>query len=114
MITLSQVLKKIEENPRIVFNQDVYAALKIGHSSYYNYFKVGSAAYNEIQEALETNRTNMKQVIRDRLAESKSPAALLSLYRLIGTQEERDALNSYRVEELEAKNATKTIQLKID
>lgn len=108
------MLKKIEENPRIVFNQDVYAVCKISRCYYYKHFPVGSEAYNQIQDALEINKTNLKFIIRDRLAESKSPAALLSLYRLVGTQEERDALNSYRVEELEAKNQARTIQLKID
>lgn len=97
-----------------MFNQDVYAVVGISSSTYYRYFPSDSDGYNQIQDALEVNRTKMKMVIRDRLAESKSPAALLSLYRLIGTQEERDALNSYRMEELEAKNQSKTIQLKID
>lgn len=42
----------------------------------------------------------MKQEIRDRLKNCKSPVGLLALYRLLGTQEERDALNSYREEKV--------------
>lgn len=112
--TINQILKTIKENPRVVFNQDVYAVVGISRSTYYRHFPTDSEEYIKIQDALEDNKTNMKMVIRDRLAESKSPAALLSLYRLIATKEERDALNSYRVEELEAKNKNNTIQLKIE
>lgn len=113
-MTLKVVLDAIEKNERIVFHQDIYAFLKISRSSYYRHFPSESDEWKVIDEALENNKTNMKLVIRDRLAESKSPAALLSLYRLIATREERDALNSYRMEEIEAKENSKTIQLKID
>ena len=108
------MLQKIKENPRVVFNQDVYSVLGISSSTYYRYFPIDSEEYQQIQDALDINKTNMKMVIRDRLAESKSPAALLSLYRLVATKEERDSLNSYRMEEIEAKNQNKTIQLKIE
>ena len=114
IVTLKEVLNVIRSNERIVFHQDIYAFLDISSSTYYRYFPTDSKEYEQITEALENNKTNMKLIIRDRLAESKNPAALLSLYRLIGTREERDALNSYRMEEIEAKNQNKTIQLKIE
>lgn len=36
----------------------------------------------------------MKQAIRNRLLESKNSAALIALYKLIGTKEERQILSS--------------------
>ena len=53
----------------------------------------------------------MKAIIRDRLLESKNTAALLALYRLIATPEERNILNQYKVDELEAKKNDNTIEL---
>ena len=53
----------------------------------------------------------MKREIRDRLANCKSPVGLLALYRLLGNQEERDALNSYREEKVT--KSDETIELEI-
>lgn len=108
---LNQVLKRIKENPKIVFNQDVYTDLGISATTYYRRYPTDSDAYNEIQEALEANKTLMKREIRDRLAECKNPSGLVVLYRLLATDAEMDALNSI----FKAKNEENTkITLKID
>lgn len=108
---LQKALKNIEENQKIVFLTDVYQSLGISASTFYRQFPVDSKEYNDINDALEANKTLMKREIRDRLANCKSPVGLLALYRLLGTQEERDALNSYRDEKV-TKNE-ETIELEI-
>ena len=106
-----KALKNIEENQKIVFLTDVYQSLGISASTFYRQFPVDSNEYNNINDALEANKTLMKREIRDRLANCKSPVGLLALYRLLGTQEERDALNSYRDEKVT--KSDETIELEI-
>lgn len=108
---LQKALKNIEENQKIVFLTDVYQSLGISASTFYRQFPVDSNEYNGINDALEANKTLMKREIRDRLANCKSPVGLLALYRLLGTQEERDALNSYRDEKVT--KSDETIELEI-
>lgn len=108
---LQKALKNIEENQKIVFLTDVYQSLGISASTFYRQFPVNSNEYNDINDALEANKTLMKREIRDRLANCKSPVGLLALYRLLGTQEERDALNSYRDEKVT--KSDETIELEI-
>lgn len=108
---LQKALKNIEENQKIVFLTDVYQSLGISASTFYRQFPVDSNEYNDINDALEANKTLMKRDIRDRLANCKSPVGLLALYRLLGSQEERDALNSYREEKVT--RSDETIELEI-
>ena len=110
-IPIEQVVQKIRENENCVFVQDVYELLDICRPTFYLWYKTDSPERLLIDEALETNRTKTKKIIRNRLLESKNTAALLALYRLIATPEERNILNQYKVEELEAKKSDNTIEL---
>ena len=101
---LQKALKNIEENQKIVFLTDVYQSLGISASTFYRQFPVDSNEYNDINDALEANKTLMKREIRDRLANCKSPVGLLALYRLLADDTERAALDSYRGEKKESKN----------
>lgn len=105
------LLKDISENPNIVYLQDVYNWIGISANLFYSWYPVDSEEKTRIEDALEQNKTLTKRKIRDRLLESKNTAALLSLYRLLATKEERDALNSYKVEEIEAKKGDTNIEL---
>lgn len=110
-VPIEKVIEKIKENENCVFVQDVYTLLCISKNLFYFWYKTDSNERLLIDEALEINRTKMKAVIRDRLLESKNTAALLALYRLIATPEERNILNQYKVDELEAKKNDNTIEL---
>ena len=81
----------------------------IGHSST---FLFDTDEYEEITALLDENKTSIKYVIRDRLLECKSPIALIALYRLLGTPEERNALNNKPAEESKDDNNTE-IELKM-
>jgi hypothetical protein len=83
-------------------------------SSFYRWFPVDGMSRKQIDEALEVNRTIAKQIIRDKLLDSKNTAALIALYRLLGTQEERNILNQYKVDEIEAKKTDNNIELVIN
>lgn len=111
---IDEVVKIVNENPNLVYFQDVYNYLCISGTTFNRWYPVESEDRKLIEDALESNKTLTKRKIRDRLLESKNTAALLSLYRLLATREERDALNSYKVEEIEAKKSDNTIELVIE
>ena len=111
--SINEIEKLIKQNSKILFIQDVYQILGISSTTFYNLFPVNSVGYNVITNALEANKTATKQIIRERLLSCKSPAALISLYRLLGTPEERKALNQ-RDEEVTTKQEDQKIILKIE
>jgi len=86
-----QALKDIEENT-LFFVSDVYAYLGISHDSFYRFFPTGSERYETIKERLNKNAMRTKVSIRSKLHQSKAPAGLLALYKLLATNDERKAL----------------------
>lgn len=84
----------IQNNRNIVTISDILIELKASKQTFYYYFPYDSDGLNEIKETLEGNKTKIKKVIRDKLLNCNSPAALIALYKLMGTQEEREALNA--------------------
>jgi len=79
-----------------------------------NYYAVGSERYETMMTLLENNRTTMKQEIRDKLLESKNATALIALYRLLGTIEEKNSLVMKEQEDPAASKEEKTIRLVIN
>lgn len=110
---INEVLKIIKSDSRIVFLCDLKKALGISNATFYRWYPKGTADYDNIIEALEDNRTVVKQQLRDRFLESKSAAERIALYRLLATPEERKALNQ-RDEEQNDKPETERIVLKIN
>lgn len=102
--SINEIEKLIKENRKILFLQDVYNALDISASTFYKWYPKGSNDYNDITDALDNNRTSTKQIIRDRLLDCKTPVGLIALYRLIGTPEERKALNQRDEEQNQTEN----------
>ena len=93
-LTVEQVKELIQNNRNIVTISDILIELKASKQTFYYYFPYDSDGLNEIKETLEGNKTKIKKVIRDKLLNCNSPAALIALYKLMGTQEEREALNA--------------------
>lgn len=93
-LTVDQVKELIQNNRNIVTISDILIELKASKQTFYYYFPYDSDGLNEIKETLEGNKTKIKKVIRDKLLNCNSPAALIALYKLMGTQEEREALNA--------------------
>ena len=93
-LTVEQVKELIQNNRNIVNIADILIELKLSKQTFYYYFPYDSDGLNEIKETLEGNKTKIKKIIRDKLLNCKSPAALIALYKLMGTQEETEALNA--------------------
>lgn len=93
-LTVEQVKEVIQNNRNIVNIADILIELKLSKQTFYYYFPYDSDGLNEIKETLEGNKTKIKKIIRDKLLNCTSPAALIALYKLMGTQEEREALNA--------------------
>lgn len=110
--TLEKVLEIIKNNRNIVYLQDICATIGCCKMSFYNWFPPGTDEYEEITALLDENKTSIKYVIRDKLLECKSPVALIALYRLLGTTEERNALNNKPAEESKDDSNTE-IELKM-
>lgn len=86
-----QALKDIEENS-LFFVSDVVAYLGIAESTFYEHFPPDSEKSKTIKERLNKNAMRTKVSIRSKLHQSKAPAGLLALYKLLATNDERKAL----------------------
>jgi hypothetical protein len=86
-----QALEEIDKN-NLFFIEDVVAYLGIDKSTFYKHFPIDSNESNAIKERLNKNAMRTKVSIRSKLHQSKSPAGLLALYKLLATNDERKAL----------------------
>lgn len=109
---ISELEKLIKGNDKLLFIQDVYQSIGVVPSTFYKWFPKGSSGYNKVVEALELNKTSTKREIRDRLLNCKTPVGLIALYRLLGTPEERKALNQKDEEQVQSTN--REIKLEIE
>ena len=48
---------------------------------------------NSIKDAIDDNKVNLKANLRAKMYKSKNSTDTIALYKLLGTQEEKDALN---------------------
>src|SRR6056297_2969891 len=86
-----QALKDIEENT-LFFVSDVIAYLGLSRQTFYHHFPIDSERLDTIKEMLNKNAMRTKVSIRSKLHQSKAPAGLLALYKLLATNDERKAL----------------------
>jgi len=87
----NQALEEIDKN-NLFFVEDVVAYLGIAKPTFYEHFPIDSNEMNAIKEKLNKNAMRTKVSIRSKLHQSKSPASLLALYKLLATNDERKAL----------------------
>lgn len=93
-----QAKSVIERDDNILFIDDVVSELPISKPTFYSWWPEGSAEYNELWERIKDNRVKVKKYIRLKLRVSGKAAELLSLYRMICTEEERKNINQHYVE----------------
>lgn len=86
-----QALKAIEEN-NLYFAEDVIAFLPCQRSTFYDLFPAGSDELDNIKRNLDENKIKEKVEIRQKLKEGRG-AELISLYKLLSTEDELRALN---------------------
>jgi len=86
-----RAIEDIDKN-NLFFVSDVVAYLGIAESTFYEHFPPDSEKSKAIKEKLNKNAMRTKVSIRSKLHQSKSPASLLALYKLLATNDERKAL----------------------
>lgn len=92
-----QAMQVIEER-NLFFVEDLVAFLPCDRATFYRKFPQGCDECDTIKRALETNKVRTKSAIRHRLFNMDNPTALLALYRMIATPEERDAISTTKTD----------------
>lgn len=82
-------LSVIQEK-QIVFISDLVAFLPFNRATFYNH---GLDKLDTLKEAIEKNKINTKHELRRDWKTNKAPVLQIALYKLLATQEERQALN---------------------
>lgn len=93
-----KALSTIRKDGNVLFIEDVRVSLGITRSTLYRWWPKGSPEYERIFELIEDNKISMKRNIRKQLGKSTRAPELLSLYRMIATEEERRAINQTYVD----------------
>lgn len=92
---INKVLKALEKNPDIYQFCDLELIVPYARSTLYIY---DLDKIDKIKEKLEQNKINFKRLLRIDMRKTKNPTCLIALYKLLGTQEERDALNNAKID----------------
>lgn len=95
---LFELAMQVIEERNLFFIEDVVAFLPCDRSTFYAKFPQKSDESDTIKRALETNKVRTKSAIRHRLYNMDNPTAQIALYRMIATQEERDAISMNRTD----------------
>lgn len=96
-VTKSQYKKLVNEclqlisDYKILFISDLIALLPFSKSTFYVY---GLDKSDEVKEAIENNKTMIKQKLRAKWYESSTPTLQIALYKILATPEERKAMSS--------------------
>jgi len=93
-VTLKRVLKQITDSPDIHFVSDVYQDLGVSKTTFYEKFPALSEEMTIIKETIGINKGLEKRKMRRSWSHSDSAPLQMGLYKLLGTQDERDALNN--------------------
>ena len=78
--------------------EDIVAFIPCGKDSFYRFFPKDSDKYDNLKGLLDENKIVTKSSIRAKLHKSDKAAELIALYKLICSDEERDALSMQRVD----------------
>jgi len=78
---------------KLYFFSDVIAYLPCSMATFYNH---KMEDLESIKEALEVNKVNTKVNLRTKWEQSDNPTVQIALYKLIGTEEEGDRINSQK------------------
>ena len=92
-----QALAAIDKH-KLFFIEDVVAFLPCGKTAFYEHFANETNDRKDIDELLERNRIEVKTSMRSKWYKSEAPALQLSLYKLIATTDERNALSMSKVD----------------
>lgn len=74
----------------------------ISHDTFFKHFPEGSEMYNQIKMWIWQRRAKLKRIMRHRMMMSDSAAAQIAVYKLMGDQEELEALGERRMNNVNA------------
>jgi hypothetical protein len=86
------------EKKKLFFIEDVVTLLPISKPTFYEFFEVESNELNTIKEALEKNKIDIKNGLRNKWYMGNNPLTQMALYKLIGTEEEYHRIASTKTE----------------
>jgi hypothetical protein len=92
-----QAQEQIKKN-NLFFIEDIVAFIPCDKTTFYRFFPVDCNEYNTLKALLEENRVKTKSAIRSKLFKGSKASELLALYKLICTDQERDALMMQKVD----------------
>lgn len=90
---IKKAIEAIKEY-KLVFVEEIVSFLPCTKSTFYNY---DLHELDAIKDILQDNRTMMKAGLRKKWYESDNATVQIALYKLIGTDEESDRINSQKV-----------------
>ena len=93
----NQALDLIEKK-KLFFIEDVITLLPISKQTFYEFFKVDSNELDTIKEALDKNKIDVKNGLRNKWYNGNNPLTQMALYKLIGTEEEYHRIASTKTE----------------
>lgn len=107
-----QAKVEIKKN-NLFFVNDIWCWLPCGRSWFYDAFPDGSEELDTLKNLLEQNKIRTKSAIRSKLFKGEKAAELLSLYRLICTNEERQSLNQSYIDHTTNGKDLQPVQIEI-
>ena len=94
---LFEKAKEVTIARKLFFVEDIVAFMPCTKSTFYEHFPIHSDEMNCIKGLIEENKINVKVTIRSKLLKGKG-MELIALYKLIGTDEERQRLSQQHVD----------------
>ena len=94
-------LQILERNEDILFVRDLIAALPIGKDTFYTYYPVGSARFDNLKRLIGNNGVRVKKKLRKLWLdeETTSSAGQIFLYKLLSDDEEKQAIYDTHIQQ---------------
>jgi len=87
-------LKAIQDN-NLIWIEEIFAFVPFSQKTFYNH---ELQELQEIKKAIDDNRVRQKQKMRKKWYDSDNPTLQLAAYKLLGTDLERDILNTQKID----------------
>lgn len=84
--------KKLANEKKLLFVQDIIDFLPLSKPTFYNYFPVGSNEFNELNKILDENKVAIKTSLRAKWYQSDNATLQMALYKLTSNAEEHKKL----------------------
>lgn len=92
------VIDLIQTDDSITFIEDLCVELSISRTAFYRYFPAKSQDYKKIREVIDINKYKKKKKIRKIWEiDPKNQNGLVCLYKLYGTNEDREKLSMQHI-----------------